>query len=104
VVIIDELADFNDGCCERRWKMRLPVLPEWHARLEYISNCCNAATFSLDVITGIMPKSQFRVEFLSRVTSKVDSRTVLDALGAKTLLGKGDMLFMDSKSARMSNT
>jgi S-DNA-T family DNA segregation ATPase FtsK/SpoIIIE len=55
---------------------------------------------SVDVLTGVI-KVNFPSRMSFRVTSKVDSRTVLDALGAETLLGKGDMLFMDSHSARM---
>jgi len=55
---------------------------------------------SVDVLTGVI-KVNFPSRMSFRVTSKVDSRTVLDALGAETLLGKGDMLFMDAHSARM---
>lgn len=55
---------------------------------------------SVDVLTGVI-KVNFPSRMSFRVTSKIDSRTVLDALGAETLLGKGDMLFIDSHSSRM---
>jgi S-DNA-T family DNA segregation ATPase FtsK/SpoIIIE len=48
---------------------------------------------SVDVITGII-KANFPARISFQVSSKVDSRTVLDAHGAEQLLGKGDMLFM----------
>jgi DNA segregation ATPase FtsK/SpoIIIE, S-DNA-T family len=48
---------------------------------------------SVDVITGII-KANFPARISFHVTSKVDSRTILDAHGAEQLLGKGDMLLM----------
>jgi len=48
---------------------------------------------SVDVITGLI-KANFPARISFQVTSKVDSRTILDAQGAEQLLGKGDMLFM----------
>jgi len=48
---------------------------------------------SVDVITGII-KANFPARISFQVTSKVDSRTILDSQGAEQLLGKGDMLLM----------
>lgn len=48
---------------------------------------------SVDVITGLI-KANFPARLSFRVTSRVDSRTILDSMGAEKLLGKGDMLFM----------
>jgi len=48
---------------------------------------------SVDVITGVI-KANLPARISFKVASKVDSRTVLDTNGAETLLGKGDMLFM----------
>ncbi|MEJ2720719.1 MAG: DNA translocase FtsK [bacterium] len=51
---------------------------------------------AVDVIVG-KTKANFPTRIAFRVASKVDSRTILDCVGADKLLGKGDMLFVDSK-------
>jgi len=53
---------------------------------------------SVDVITGII-KANFPVRIAFKVPSRVDSRTILDEMGAEKLLGKGDMLFIPPGSA-----
>ena len=53
---------------------------------------------SVDVITGLI-KVNFPSRISFRVTSKVDSRTILDCGGADKLLGRGDMLFLDSATS-----
>jgi len=55
---------------------------------------------SVDVITGLI-KANFPARISFRVASKVDSRTILDANGSESLLGKGDMLYLPSGSARV---
>jgi len=55
---------------------------------------------SVDVITGLI-KANFPARVSFRVATKVDSRTILDANGAESLLGKGDMLYLPSGSARV---
>ena len=52
---------------------------------------------SVDVITGII-KVNFPSRMAFRVSSKIDSRTVIDGPGAEKLLGRGDMLYMNSGS------
>ena len=55
---------------------------------------------SVDVITGLI-KANFPARVSFRVATKVDSRTILDGMGAEHLLGKGDMLFLPPGSARL---
>jgi S-DNA-T family DNA segregation ATPase FtsK/SpoIIIE len=55
---------------------------------------------SVDVLTGVI-KVNFASRISFRVTSKIDSRTIIDTGGAESLLGKGDMLFMNAQSSRM---
>ena len=55
---------------------------------------------SVDVITGLI-KANFPSRISFRVATRVDSRTVLDVMGAEHLLGKGDMLFLLPGSSRL---
>ena len=55
---------------------------------------------SVDVITGLI-KANFPARISFRVATKVDSRTILDSNGAEALLGRGDMLYLPSGSARV---
>src|SRR5205085_3858219 len=55
---------------------------------------------SVDVITGLI-NANFPSRISYRVSSKIDSRTILDTNGAEHLLGRGDMLFLPPGSSRL---
>jgi S-DNA-T family DNA segregation ATPase FtsK/SpoIIIE len=55
---------------------------------------------SVDVITGVI-KANIPARIAFQVAAKVDSRTILDGMGADKLLGKGDMLYLPPGSARL---
>jgi S-DNA-T family DNA segregation ATPase FtsK/SpoIIIE len=55
---------------------------------------------SVDVITGLI-KANFPARISFRVSARVDSRTILDSIGAEQLLGRGDMLFLPPQSSRL---
>jgi S-DNA-T family DNA segregation ATPase FtsK/SpoIIIE len=98
VIVIDELADLllSEGKTVERDITRLAQ----KARAAGIHLILATQRPSVDVITGII-KANLPARISLQVTSRVDSRTILDSIGAERLLGAGDMLFMPPGSAKL---
>jgi DNA segregation ATPase FtsK/SpoIIIE, S-DNA-T family len=99
VIVIDELADLllSQGKQVERDITRLAQ----QARAAGIHLLLATQRPSVDVVTGLL-KANLPARISFQVSSRVDSRTILDAIGAERLLGAGDMLFMPPGSAKFS--
>jgi S-DNA-T family DNA segregation ATPase FtsK/SpoIIIE len=98
VIIIDELADLM--------MVAARDVESYIARLAQMARAAGMHLLvatqrpSVDIITGLI-KANFPSRISFQVSSKVDSRTIIDTMGAEKLLGMGDMLFMPPGTSRL---
>ena len=98
MIVIDELADLM--MLERAGVEESVIRLAQMARAVGMHIVLATQRPSVDVITGLI-KANFPARISFRVATRVDSRTVLDVMGAEHLLGKGDMLFLPPGTSRL---
>lgn len=98
MIIIDELADLM-MVASRDVEVSLTRLAQM-ARAAGIHLILATQRPSVDILTGII-KANFPTRLSFQVSSKIDSRTIIDGNGAEALLGNGDMLFLPPGTAKL---
>ncbi len=94
VVCVDELADLMMSATSSKIELLITRLAQM-SRAVGIHLILATQRPSVDVITGLI-KANFPARIAFQVSTKVDSRTILDGNGAEKLLGNGDMLYLGS--------
>jgi S-DNA-T family DNA segregation ATPase FtsK/SpoIIIE len=98
VIVIDELADLMMRQFRRDTEMMITRIAQM-ARATGMHLIIATQRPSVDVITGLI-KANIPTRIAFRVVSAVDSRTIIDGIGAEDLLGQGDMLYMTASTPK----
>ncbi|MBI2523758.1 hypothetical protein HYW11_00875, partial [Candidatus Peregrinibacteria bacterium] len=98
VIVIDELADLMMRQFRRDTEMMITRIAQM-ARAVGMHLVIATQRPSVDVITGLI-KANVPTRIAFRTVSAVDSRTIIDGIGAEDLLGKGDMLYMTASTPK----
>ncbi len=98
VIVIDELADLMMRQHRKDTETMIARIAQM-ARAVGMHLIIATQRPSVDVITGLI-KANIPTRIAFRVVSAIDSRTILDSIGAEDLLGKGDMLYMSSSTPK----
>jgi S-DNA-T family DNA segregation ATPase FtsK/SpoIIIE len=96
VIVIDEFADLMMRQYRRETEVMITRVAQI-ARASGMNLIVSTQRPSVDVITGII-KANIGTRIAFRTVSSIDSRTILDCVGAEDLLGQGDMLFMTAST------
>ncbi|TSC59061.1 MAG: DNA segregation ATPase FtsK/SpoIIIE, S-DNA-T family [Candidatus Peregrinibacteria bacterium Greene0416_62] len=98
IIVIDELADLMMRQYRKDTEMMIARIAQM-ARATGMHLVIATQRPSVDVITGLI-KANIPTRIAFRVVSAVDSRTIIDSIGAEDLLGKGDMLYMTAATQK----
>jgi len=98
VIVIDELADLMMRQFRRDTETMIVRISQM-ARATGMHLIIATQRPSVDVITGLI-KANIPTRVAFRVVSSVDSRTIIDGIGAEDLLGRGDMLYMNARTPK----
>ncbi len=101
VIVIDELADLMVGKGNQALEVENCITSlSQMARAVGIHLIISTQRPSIDILTGTI-KNNLPCRIALRVPTKVDSRVIIDSIGAEKLLGNGDMLFMPPNSSQL---
>lgn len=101
ILIVDELADLMDTGSKKQVETNIVRIAQ-KARAAGIHMILSTQRPTVNVVSGRI-KANIPCRVALSVTSKTDSMVILDRVGAESLLGNGDMLFLDGKNSKIAH-